>query len=343
MDLENFVRSLPKAELHLHLEGAVSAATAIDLAKKHGLAPADQKDAAQLFDFPDLETFLKAYDLICNSIIDRDDFHRVTYEMLARCAANGARYVEFFFSPQAHHGVAYATMLDGIVAAMRDAEHDHAVHARLIPALNRELGPRISMEFLDLVLSDRRDQVIGLGLDYNEVGNPPALYADVYKRARSAGLHLTAHAAENGPSEHVEASLDLLGCERIDHGYHIVDDPALVETCRARGVFFTVCPTTTTYTTIYRDLDAPTHAIHRMRNAGLNLVLNTDDPALFRTELNNEYMLAANHLGFTPHQLGEVAINGLRASWLDDTTKRTWIKDWSAEIDHLLNNAAKEK
>lgn len=336
MDLESFVRSLPKAELHLHLEGAVSANTAIELARKHGISTHDFKDADRLFDFPDLETFLRAYDVICNSIVDSSDFHRVTYEMLARCAGNGARYVEFFFSPQAHHGVAYATMLDGVVDGMRDAEHDYGIHSRLIPALNRELGPEVSMEFLELVLADRREPVIGLGLDYNEVGNPPALYADVYRRARNASLHLTAHAAENGPSEHVEASLDLLGCERIDHGYHIVDDPSLVETCRARGVFFTVCPTTTTYTTIYRDLASPGHAIHRMLNSGLNLVLNTDDPALFRTELNNEYLLAARQLGFTPRQLGEVALNGLRASWLDETTKRSWINEWSAEIERLL-------
>ena len=336
MDIEKFVRSLPKAELHLHLEGAVSATTAIDLAGKHGLATHELKDAAKLFDFPDLETFLKAYDLICSSIVDSDDFHRVTYEMLARCAGNGARYVEFFFSPQAHRGVAYATMLDGIVAAMRDAAHDHGVQSRLIPALNRELGPDVSMQFMDLVLSDRREQVIGIGLDYNEVGNPPALYTGVYQRARNAGLHLTAHAAENGPSEHVEASLDLLGCERIDHGYHIVDDPALVDTCRKRGVFFTVCPTTTTYTTTFRDLGSPEHAIRRMFNHGLNLVINTDDPALFRTDLNNEYLLVARHMGCTPQQLSEIALNGLRASWLDETTKRAWIADWRAEIDRNL-------
>jgi len=121
VSIEDFVKSLPKAELHLHLEGAVAATTAIELSRKHGLATQNFEDASKLFDFPDLGAFLKAYDLICRSIVDRDDFHRITYEMLARCAANGARYVEFFFSPQAHlqYGVAYSTMLDGIVAAMR--------------------------------------------------------------------------------------------------------------------------------------------------------------------------------------------------------------------------------
>jgi adenosine deaminase len=342
MDIEQFVQFLPKAELHLHLEGAVAAPTAIELARKHGLALGDFEDVSNIFEFADLGAFLKMYDVICRSIVDFGDFHRITYEMLARCAASGARYVEFFFSPQPHldNGVAYATMLDGITAGMRDAERDLHVHSRLVPAINRELGPAIAMKFLEFVLSDRREEVIGIGLDYDEAGHPPGPYADVYRRAKNAGLHATAHAGENGPSDNVGASLDLLGCERIDHGYHVVDDPALVAACRERGTFFTVCPTTTTHTTTFRDLASPEHAIRRMSGAGLQLVINTDDPALFRTDLAREYLLGAEKLGFSPRQLGEIALNGLRGSWLDDATKRQWISEWSSEINLLLANAA---
>jgi adenosine deaminase len=342
MDLEQFVIALPKAELHLHLEGAVSAPTAMDLARKHGLATRDFEDASKAFHFPDLAAFLKAYDVICRSIVDVEDFHRVTYETLARCAASGARYVEFFFSPQPHldNGVAYATMLDGITAGMRDAERDLHVHSRLVPAINRELGPAIAMKFLDFVLSDRREEVIGIGLDYDEVGHPPGPYAEVYLRAKNAGLHLTAHAGENGPPENVSASLDALGCERIDHGYHVVDDPALVAACRERGTIFTVCPTTTTHTTTFRDLASLEHAIRRMSAAGLQLVINTDDPALFRTDLAKEYLLASQKLGFAPRQLGEIALNSLRGSWLDEVTKRRWNSEWSSEINRLLSNMA---
>lgn len=341
MDLEHFVIALPKAELHLHLEGAVSAHTAIELARKHGLPTRDFEDASKAFHFADLAEFLRAYDVICRSIVDADDFHRVTYETLARCAASGARYVEFFFSPPPHldNGVAYTTMLDGITAGMRDAERDLHIHSRLVPAINRELGPAIAMKFLDFVLSDRRAEVIGIGLDYDEAGHPPGPYAEVYRRAKNAGLHATAHAGENGPSENVGVSLDLLGCERIDHGYHVVDDPALVAACRERGTIFTVCPTTTTHTTTFRDLASPEHAIRRMSAAGLQLVINTDDPALFRTDLTKEYMLASQELGFTPKRLGEIALNGLRGSWLDDVTKRRWISEWSSEIDRLVANS----
>jgi adenosine deaminase len=342
MDLEQFVIAIPKAELHLHLEGAVSAPTAIELARKHGLPTRDFEDASKAFHFPDLAAFLAAYDVICRSIVDADDFHRVTYETLARCAASGARYVEFFFSPQPHldNGVAYATMLDGITAGMRDAERDLHIHSRLVPAINRELGPQTAMKFLEFVLSDRRAEVIGIGLDYDEASHPPSPYAEVYRRAKNAGLHLTAHAGENGPSENVSASLDALGCERIDHGYHVVDDLALVAACRERGTIFTVCPTTTTHTTTFRDLASPEHAIRLMSAAGLQLVINTDDPALFQTDLAKEYLLASRKLGFSPSQLGEIALNGLRGSWLDDVTKRRWISEWGAEINRLLANAA---
>jgi adenine deaminase len=338
MNLESFVRSLPKVELHLHLEGAVSAATAIELAKKHGLSIREFEDASKIFEFPDLTAFLAAYDVICRSIVNAGDFHRVTYEMLDRCAKSGARYVEFFFSPQAHlpSGVAYSTMLDGITAAMLDAAHDLRVESRLVPAINRELGPEVANHFLDLVLSDRREEVIGIGLDYDEVGHPPELYSAVYQRLKKAGLHATAHAGENGPSRNVQVSLNELGCDRIDHGYHVVDDPALLAACRERGVFFTVCPTTTTHTTTFRDLHAADHAIRRMLGAGLNLVINTDDPALFRTDLANEYMLVAEHLGCSPRQLAEIALNGVQASWLDDSTKRAWSADWRSEITRLI-------
>ena len=342
IDIEKFVSALPKAELHLHLEGAVSASTALDLARKHGLETQDFEDASKAFHFPDLGAFLKAYDVICRSIVDADDFHRVTYETLARCAASGARYVEFFFSPQPHldNGVDYATMLDGITAGMRDAEGDLRVHSRLIPAINRELGPAMAIQFLDFVLSDRREEVIGIGLDYDEAGHPPGPYAEVYRRAKNAGLHLTAHAGENGPSQNVSVSLDALGCERIDHGYHVVDDPVLVAACREREVIFTVCPTTTTHTTTFRDLASPQHAIRLMSEAGLRLAINTDDPALFRTDLANEYLRAARELGFTPKQLAEIALNGLRGSWMDESTKRQWIAEWNAEIARLLASEA---
>jgi adenosine deaminase len=144
----------------------------------------------------------------------------------------------------------------------------------------------------------------------------------MYARARAAGLHRTAHAGEVGPAAHVRDSIDILGCERIDHGYHVVDDPALVARCRTAGTFFTACPTTTTYTTIWRDLASPEHAIRRMLDAGLALTINSDDPGLMRTTLLDEYRLTIDRFGANAAQLKQLCLNGLRAAWLDPDEKR---------------------
>ena len=336
---DRFLRALPKAELHLHLEGSVAEATVVELAQKHGIT-LPFTDIDELYRFADLAEFLGMYDVVCDAMRDADDFRRVTYEALARVADSGGRYVEMFFSPQPHHdrnGVPYALMLDGIIAGMREAETDRGIVARLIPAHNRELGLEPGLAFLDMVLADRRDEVLGIGLDYLE--NDPVQFAPMYERARNAGLHVTAHAGEIGPAAFVRESLDVLGCERIDHGYHVVNDRDLVARCRDEGTFFTACPTTTVYTTHWRDLTAPDHAIRRMLDAGLALTINTDDPGLMRTTLLDEYRFVAN-MQRTPQQLGELCLNGLRASWLDPATKADWLAAWSAEIDQLAASVA---
>jgi len=338
VDTEALARAIPKAELHLHLEGAIAASTVVDLARKNSVSLKAFDSVSEMFLFPDLATFLKVYDVCCQVLHDASDLQRVTYEALARSAGGGARYVEFFFSPLVHRdlGVPYATMLDGIIAGMRDAQRDYRVQSRLIPAYNRELGPGPGDSFLDMVLSDRREEVIGIGLDYGERDNPAAPFKPIYDRARAAGLHVTAHAGEDGPAQNVRDSLDVLHCERIDHGYHVVDDPELVSRCRERGTYFTVCPTTTISTTVWRDIGSPDHAIRRMIGSGLNVMINTDDPALFRTDLAHEYSLVMRNMGLSGKQIKEIALNGIRASWLDEATKRSWLAQWSAEIDQLI-------
>jgi adenosine deaminase len=339
MDLKSFIHALPKAELHLHLEGAVAAPTVVDLASKHGIELPDFSDDSDIFDFADLAAFLNIYNIICASIRTPDDFRRVTYEALKRCADSNVRYAEFFFSPGAHlsYGVKYSDMLDGVISGMHDAERDMKIASRLIPAINRELGPANGEEFLDMVLADRRDEVIGIGLDYLEDGFPPGPYAAVYERARAAGLMATAHAGESGPASNIRDSIALLGCARIDHGYHLVDDPALVASCIESQIGFTCCPSTTRYTTIWRDLGAPDHPIRTMIGAGINVVLNSDDPGLFRVDLDHEYLLAAENMGIPRAKLAELALNGIRISWLDEGTKAQMTAEWQAEIAPLLS------
>lgn len=338
MSLEDFARQIPKIELHLHLEGAVRPGTFVELAGKNGIALPPFEAISELYRYENLPDFLTIYDLVSRSIRERDDFHRITYEMLESCASSQARYVEFFFSPHAHqmHGVRFETMLEGILAAMADAETDFGIQSRLIPAHSRELGLERGMEFLGTVIANRTDRIIGIGLDYNEAPFPPAPFQPMYQRAAKAGLRLTAHAGESGPAENVRDSLDFLNVERIDHGYHVVDDAALTARCLAEGTFFTCCPSTTAATTVWRDLASPDHAIRRMIDAGLNVTLNSDDPPMFGTDLANEFVLAVTEMKLDAPTLKQCVLNAIRASWLDESVKRDWLAGWSAEIDALM-------
>jgi adenosine deaminase len=245
---------------------------------------------------------------------DGEDFRETTIAALGRAADSGACYVELFFSPAAHE-IDYRSMVDGIVDGIHAAREDFGLVARLIPAHNRELGLDRGMAFLETVLSYRPPEVIGIGLDYAERPHPPAQFAPLFAAARAHGLQVTAHAGEDGPAAYVRDAIDVLGCRRIDHGYHVVDDPELIARCKELDILFTVCPTTTLHTTVWRDLHAPDHAIRRMIEAGLRVTINTDDPGLFATTLNREYALAAEGFGLSEATLAEIAANGLEYCW----------------------------
>lgn len=335
---EDKLRAIPKTELHLHLEGAIAATTAVELARKHGVELPAFGEPEELYQFDDLAAFLEVYGLIASSVLDADDFTRITRECLIRCADSGVRYTEMFFSPEAHiaHGVAYPTMLDGILAGAAEAEADRGIVCRLVPAINRELGGARAVEFVEMIVEHRCEDVIGIGLDFNEVGFPPENYVDAFALAKENGLRRTSHAGEVGPASNIANGIHLLDCERVDHGYNIVDDEELIAECRESGIPFTVCPSTTTYTTDYRDLADPNHAIRRMADHGLMLTINSDDPPMFGADLTGEYVKLHELAGFSLDELAAMAKNGIDAAWVDDTTKRDWHGEWDPEIDRVL-------
>jgi len=338
MKIDDALRQMPKAELHLHLEGAVEATTLVDLAAKNGVGLPEHDQPSDLYEYDTLSDFLLVYALVCQAIRDRDDFQRVTYECLTSCANSGARYVELFFSPAAHmeFGVEYPTMLDGVIQGMQDAEHDLGLVSNLVPAINRELGPAVGVEFVQMVANQRRPRVLGVGLDYNEIGHPPEDFVEAFKLAADLGFHRTSHAGEVGPAQNIRVGIEQLGCERVDHGYNIVDDPDLLAECVESQIPFTACPTTTTFTTSFRDLASPDHAIRQMADAGLRLTINSDDPTMFGSDLGNEYCKLHHTMGFTPEQLKAMSLNAIDAAWIDDSTKTEWRNTWAAEIDQLL-------
>ena len=342
MHVDDALRKMPKTELHLHLEGAVDVYTFAELARKHGVALPEHDDPAELYQYDTLVDFLAMYSTVSETIRDRDDFQRVTYECLQRCSNSGARYVELFFSPESHfeNGVDYPTMLAGVLQGMTDAQTDFALISNLVPAINRELGGARAVEFVNMVQHHREARVIGVGLDFNEVGFPPEDYVEAFQLATNFGLHRTSHAGEVGPAANVWNGIELLDCERVDHGYNIVDDPAIVAACVASGIGFTVCPTTTTYTSAFRDLAAPDHAIRQMVDAGLKVNINSDDPAMFASDLADEFSIAHHTMGFTLAEMKQFGLNGIDAAWIDDSTKAQWQAEWSAEIDALFSEVS---
>lgn len=337
MDLYTFLRKIPKVELHCHLLGSVKVSTFIELAAKHGVKLPPYHRPEDLYEYDNILDFLEIYDLVANSVRDQGDFRRITYETLEEGVANGLRYREMFWSPMAHVdlGVSYETAVDGIIGGIHDAETDFGVQCRLIADINRMESPEKGLAMVELAREHRREELIGIGLDYAEADNPPEKFWKAYRLAAKSGFHLTAHACEDGPPRNVETCLDLLGCERIDHGYHVIEDDRITRRCVDEGVVFTVTPTSTAW--VYGWGDLSKHPIREMANRGLKIMINSDDPPMFKTDLGREYIVMAEHMEFTPSDFKKFVLNGIDGSWLDDSTKRQWRQEWSQEIDNLIS------
>ena len=331
MRYEEFLRSVPKVELHCHVEGTVRASTAADQARKRGVK-LPTNDVDKLYDYDTIYAFLEVFRLVSSSFVDHEDFARMSYETLEDGVKLGnLKYREMFFNPTLHttRGVPYATVVDGIKAA----EKDFGVRCRLIADVYRQDSLDMAKQMLGDVLSSRRDELIGLGMDGAEAPDPPEKFAEVYQAAGRAGLHRTSHASEDAPPQNITTCLDVLGVERIDHGYHILEDDAVVARCRDQGVYFTCCPTSTAR--VYGWPDLTKHPIKDMVAKGLRITLNSDDPTMFHTDIGKEYVDLCVALDYGPDKARELCLNGVEATWLDDDEKRSMRADFEREIDEL--------
>jgi adenosine deaminase len=330
---EEFLRAIPKVELHCHLEGAVPAATFVELAREKRI-PLPTYDAELVYELGDsLESFLEMYGKVSASMTTADDFSRVAYETLREAATKGnLRYREMFFNPTNHPDLSYRDALDGLRDGIRAAEVDHGVVCRLIPAINREQPPATALALVEEVIANPCDEVIGVGLDHNELAGPPAAFVEAFARAREAGLHRTAHAGERNSSEEIAASLDLLGCERIDHGYAVLGDRALVARMRDDGVHVTTCWTISVW---HHGDDRGTTPIGRMAEAGLWISINSDDPPMAGTDIGEEYVRAAATLGLSRERMVEFVFAALDAAWLPEDERRRMRDELEREIAQL--------
>jgi adenosine deaminase len=334
-DLEQLVAALPKVSLHCHLIGSVQATTLVDLARKHGVALDGGRNAENLFDhasYEDLDEFLRVLDVAGSVIRDPDDFHRVTYESLTDGgAAHNVLYREIFLSPPGHPGVPYRTIIDGVLAGMRDAEADTGIRSRMIVGLNRNDTAAHAVELVEEVIAYRRDEVLGIGLDYSEVIGPPEKFWKAFRLAGSAGLERTAH-SESGPPHHIETILDLLGCSRVDHGYHVVDDAEMTRRCVEERIPFTCTPVSSDIGRYSGSGDGTHVRIKQMVDAGLVVTIDSDDPPMFGTDPTNDFRVLARALGYGLDELSTFTRNAVEASWLDESDKATLARDVESRI-----------
>jgi adenosine deaminase len=241
-------------------------------------------------------------------------------------------------------GVQYETAIQGIVDGIHDAEVDFGIGCRLIADINREESPEKGVEMVDIVLRHNCDEMIGIGLDYNEEGNPPEKFWKAFKNAREAGLHRTAHVAEmGGHPRNVETCLDLLGCERLDHGYRILEDDRITQRCADEGIVFTVVPTAHRFALMDEDgvIHWDRHPIKEMVARGLKIVINSDDPTMMKIDPAGAYLHATSNLGFEPLEIKHFVLNGIDGAWFDETTRRVWKTEWENEIDDLIKQLNK--
>jgi adenosine deaminase len=336
VNYDEFLRRVPKIELHCHFEGTVRPATFAELARKHDVAlPTDDVD--KLYDYDSIYEFLKIFGMVSSTLIDREDFARAAYESLEDGVKLGnLKYREMFFNPTLHtsRGVPYPTVVDGLVDGIRAAEQDLGVGCRLIADVYRQDPLAVAVEMVEAVLAHRPDELIGLGMDGAEAPDPPEKFQEAYKLARNGGLRLTAHACEDAPAQNITTCLDVLGCERIDHGYHILGDENVVERCRDQGITFTVCPTATAVCYFDPD-DYTTHPIRDMVSKGLKVMINSDDPTMFHTDIGSEYVRMTEAAGWEPAKVREFVLNGIDGSWLDDSEKTRRRREFTEELDDL--------
>lgn len=319
---DDFIRRLPKAELHLHIEGSFEPELMFEIAGRNKIAIPYRtvEEVRAAYAFADLQSFLDIYYAAMNVLRTERDFYELTAAYLDRARADGVVHAEIFFDPQAHtaRGIAFETALDGIWAALKDAEAAHGLTSRLIMCFLRHLPEADAFPTLEAALP-HRDRITGVGLDSSEKGHPPEKYARVFAEARAAGFRAVAHAGEEGPAEYVRDALDLLHVDRIDHGNAAMTDPALVARLAAEGVPLTVCPLSNLK--LCGVTDMKDHPLKRMLDAGLCATVNSDDPAYFGGYVLDNFIAVRDALGLTRAEIVTLAKNSISGSFLDDEEK----------------------
>lgn len=320
-DIDRFITGLPKAELHLHIEGSLEPELMVALAARNGITLpfATVDDVRAAYNFSRLQDFLDIYYAGADVLREEKDFYDLAVAYFDRAAADSVVHAEIFFDPQTHtdRGIAFETVIKGLLAAMADAKARHGLTAKLIMCFLRHLDESAAFATLKSA-TPWLDQIAGVGLDSSEVGHPPEKFARVFAAAGALGLKRVAHAGEEGPPDYVWQALDVLQIDRLDHGNRALEDPVLTARLARSAMTLTVCPLSNLKLCVVHDMTA--HPIDRMLRAGLRATINSDDPAYFGGYIAANYKAAAQGRGLSKVDLATLARNSFLGSFLDDAS-----------------------
>ena len=335
--MTDFIQGLPKAELHMHIEGSLEPELMFEIGGRNGVdLPFDSVEAVRkAYEFDNLQSFLDIYYEGARVLLKEQDFYDMTWAYLERAAADNVRHTEIFFDPQTHtdRGVPFETVLDGIHGALEEARDKLDLSSRLIMCFLRHLSAEAALTTLDQALP-HREKIIAVGLDSSEVGHPPSKFQGVFDRARSEGFLTVAHAGEEGPPEYIREALDLLDVRRVDHGVRCVEDDALVARLRDERIPLTVCPLSNVKLCVFDRIED--HNLKQLLDLGLVATVNSDDPAYFGGYVNQNFVAVREGLGLTRDELVTLARNSFEASFLPEEDKGRFL----AELDSYTTTAA---
>jgi len=331
--MKSFIQNLPKAELHLHIEGTLEPELLFKIAKRNNI---DLKyktinELKEAYNFNCLQDFLDIYYQGASVLIKEQDFYDLTYSYLQKCANQNVRHTEIMFDPQTHteRGVSFKTVILGISKAVEDAHTNLGVTAFLIMSYLRHLSEEKAFETLRQSLPFK-DKIKAVGLDSSELGNPPSKFKEVYKASIEAGYIPVAHAGEEGPSDYVWEALNLLQIRRIDHGNNSLQDDKLINEIKKRDIALTVCPLSNTALQVVDDLK--NHPLKKMLELGLKVTINSDDPAYFGGQVNKNYIEIQKALNLTKQDLYQLAKNSFKYSFLNEDKKQKYINELATYV-----------
>ena len=337
--MQSFIEGMPKAELHVHLEGTLEPEHIFELAQRNNLQLeySTPKDIVEAYDFHDLPSFLKIYYAAMSVLVTEQDFYELAYKYFQRAAVDNIIYVEPFFDPQAHtcRGIEFSTIINGIHRAQADAERNLGIKSQLIMCFLRDESLESAEAHLDMCLP-HINKIVGVGLDSDERDNPPEKFAPVFRKAREHGLKLTMHCDVNQKDivGHLWQCVNDIQVDRIDHGINVLEDEKLCEAIVKRGLGLTICPVSNRF--VVQSLTST--EIRDMLNKGIKATVNSDDPSYFRAYLNDNYLALQKEGAFSKDEIEQLCRNAFEIAWVDDAQKQTFLNT----LDTYLQLAGSE-